>query len=370
MVMRPRPDDDSLALFESEQSLPRASRRRAPDASDLAAFGQEPISSQTSTETIPIHDLALVGPKPPLAAARQSAPFVPGRTAGSAGVGALAGVGSAIQRRAAATVLALSVCGVAVLYVWHSPDPASAGSSAVPPDTPVSSSIAAPPAPSPTLSSGRAGTQTKLTALAGASEAAAATPLANGVGLAKSPAGAASLVHRPVAPSISAGAGQGPWTPPALDPVPLFGPTAALPPSLDAVLPLAAPAVSVDPPPLTASVAESRNADVDAVRQALRQYERAYEDLDVVAAARIWPSVDRRALSRAFGTIRSQGLSFENCEIQVSVNSATARCRGAIRFVPKVGSRIPITAQQEWLFRMQKRDTSWQIGEVIASRPL
>lgn len=144
------------------------------------------------------------------------------------------------------------------------------------------------------------------------------------------------------------------------------------------LLPAAPPELAVQPlEPIAAP--ETRRAAVlapatdarlmaaEAVRQTLRRYAHAYEDLDVEATARVWPSVDRRALARAFATIRSQGLTFDSCEIDVIDGQATAHCRGIIRFVPKVGSPTPSSTPQEWQFRMRKAATDWQIEHVMAT---
>jgi hypothetical protein len=39
--------------------------------------------------------------------------------------------------------------------------------------------------------------------------------------------------------------------------------------------------------------------------------------LNVAAAAEVWPSVDRRALSRAFAARKSQGIEFNSCDVSV-----------------------------------------------------
>jgi len=117
-------------------------------------------------------------------------------------------------------------------------------------------------------------------------------------------------------------------------------------------------------------VAESPRAslDEDAVRETLQDYEHAYRTLDVVAAVDVWPTVDRRALARAFGTLKSQGLAFESCEVRVAASSATARCRGTVEYVRKVGSPAPQFGHQEWVFKMRKLGSAWKIDEVMASQ--
>ncbi len=107
--------------------------------------------------------------------------------------------------------------------------------------------------------------------------------------------------------------------------------------------------------------------DADAVRQTLGHYVTAYAELDVVAAAAVWPSVDRRALSRAFATLKSQGLVFDQCDVSVEGETASARCRGKIQYVRKVGAPAPRVASQQWLFKMRKVGAEWKIEAVNAS---
>ena len=124
------------------------------------------------------------------------------------------------------------------------------------------------------------------------------------------------------------------------------------------------------PEPPAPAVAINRGlvtSERDAVLRILRDYEEAFEDLDVSAAAEVWPSVDRRALSRAFATLKSQGLSFVACDIAVVESHATASCDGSVEFVRRVGRPVPMTAQQRWVFKMRKIGTHWTIEEVIAS---
>ena len=102
--------------------------------------------------------------------------------------------------------------------------------------------------------------------------------------------------------------------------------------------------------------------------QTLNDYAMAYEAMNVLATARVWPSVDRRALARAFTTLKSQELTFESCSVSVAESSATAHCRGTVQFVRKVGNPVPLTAPQEWLFRMRKFGDDWMIEDVAASQ--
>jgi hypothetical protein len=88
----------------------------------------------------------------------------------------------------------------------------------------------------------------------------------------------------------------------------------------------------------------------------------------VTATELIWPSVDRRALTRAFGSLKSQEIAFDNCDVKAAGSNATARCRGTVQYVRKVGSPGPHTEPEQWLFKMQKYGTEWKIDQVTASQ--
>jgi hypothetical protein len=132
-----------------------------------------------------------------------------------------------------------------------------------------------------------------------------------------------------------------------------------------------APAVTSELPEATAPSATVDRAVVaserDLVLSALHEYEAAFEGLDVVATAEVWPSVDRRALGRAFSTLKSQGLHFVDCSIIWNGSNATAQCDGTLEFVRRIGRPIPLTVQQRWVFRMRKIGTDWMIEDVTAS---
>jgi hypothetical protein len=117
-------------------------------------------------------------------------------------------------------------------------------------------------------------------------------------------------------------------------------------------------------PPVTAdAVDESRVADV------LRQYARAYGDLNASAARDIWPSVDQRALARAFESLRSQQLSLQDCQIDVHGTTANASCRGQAQYVGKVGSGEPRIEPRTWRFELRREGEAWKIAHAEARRP-
>jgi hypothetical protein len=97
------------------------------------------------------------------------------------------------------------------------------------------------------------------------------------------------------------------------------------------------------------------------VRSVLRDYTRAFERLDVQAAKAIWPSVDDRALRRAFQQLDGQQLRFASCGVSVTERDANARCRGEATYRPKVGSRVLRLTQREWTFNLARDNDRWQI---------
>jgi hypothetical protein len=122
------------------------------------------------------------------------------------------------------------------------------------------------------------------------------------------------------------------------------------------------PAVHVDPPP-----GEPIRRDEDHIRAALTQWRTAYSSLDAGAARAVWPSVDARALERAFQDLKSQDLRFDRCELTVNGGSAQAACRGRAVYVPRFGNQSPKTAPREWTFELEKRDERWTIASARAS---
>jgi hypothetical protein len=111
----------------------------------------------------------------------------------------------------------------------------------------------------------------------------------------------------------------------------------------------------------------ARNDQVE-IQQALEQYRRAYERLDADAAQTVWPSVDQRALARAFDSLASQELAFEACAFDIAGPAATARCRGSSTYTPRVGNQRPRVESRQWTFRLRKEAAGWKIQTAQAGR--
>ena len=98
----------------------------------------------------------------------------------------------------------------------------------------------------------------------------------------------------------------------------------------------------------------------------LTRFRTAYSQLDARAARDVWPSVDARALERAFQSLKSQELRFDRCSMTVTGARAQAACKGRAIYVPRIGDQSPRFTAREWTFELRKADERW----TIASAPL
>ena len=93
----------------------------------------------------------------------------------------------------------------------------------------------------------------------------------------------------------------------------------------------------------------------------LHRYAAAYQQLDAGAARTVWPTVDERALARAFESLELQQFTFDECDVRVVDRGASAACRGSVTYVPKVGSRTAHRDDRQWTFELQKQQDVWLI---------
>jgi hypothetical protein len=77
----------------------------------------------------------------------------------------------------------------------------------------------------------------------------------------------------------------------------------------------------------------------------------------------LYPGVDRKALSRAFGSLSSQQIQFNDCRIQVTQSTAYASCAGKASWTPRVGGG-PKEQARRWQFDLKQVAGDWQIGSV------
>lgn len=97
------------------------------------------------------------------------------------------------------------------------------------------------------------------------------------------------------------------------------------------------------------------------VLRVLQQYKQAYERLDAKAAQAVWPSVDGRALERAFRGLDGQELRFAECKVvSVSGPRANATCLGEATQRQKIGKFVH-RSPQEWTFSLSRHENRWEI---------
>jgi hypothetical protein len=108
--------------------------------------------------------------------------------------------------------------------------------------------------------------------------------------------------------------------------------------------------------------------DTSRVEEVLRRYARAYDSLDASAARAVWPSVNEKALARAFQDLSSQNVSFDNCDIDIRGAVANASCSGEASYVVKVGSREPRTEPRLWRFELRRDGEAWKIENAETRR--
>lgn len=120
-----------------------------------------------------------------------------------------------------------------------------------------------------------------------------------------------------------------------------------------------------DPEALPSVVARNEQSEI---QRTLGRYRNAYQSLDAQAARAVWPTVDVRALARAFESLTSQELAFDACQFDIAGEAATAECRGSATYTPKVGSRAPKLEARQWTFHLRKVDEGWKIQSAQTRR--
>ncbi len=110
----------------------------------------------------------------------------------------------------------------------------------------------------------------------------------------------------------------------------------------------------------------SDRQETDEILQAVKQFQIAYERLDPELTRAVWPTVDARALARAFDGLRSQRVAFERCQVTVDDDAGQALCWGTITYVPRVGSRFARTESRLWIFDLTNWNRRWLIANAVA----
>jgi hypothetical protein len=140
--------------------------------------------------------------------------------------------------------------------------------------------------------------------------------------------------------------------------------TAAAPMPVAEPRPDPAPAAGAARPATAAAVVDS--APADGINAALRSLQAAYERRDAKLVKAVWPSVDERALARAFDGLRSQHVTFDRCQLDVKGTAGEVECRGVTTYVPRIGGQDTRTESRQWKFRVQKGDDHWLIMSAAA----
>jgi hypothetical protein len=136
--------------------------------------------------------------------------------------------------------------------------------------------------------------------------------------------------------------------------------------------PAAPPSTPNSPPPRAVVSAPSTapagtlTSETRAVALALNRYQNAFSALDANAAHAVWPSVDVKALARAFDQLETQTFDLEGCDITVSGARAEADCAGNARYVRKVGNKALRVEPRRWHFTLQQTNDQWIIDAVNA----
>jgi hypothetical protein len=95
--------------------------------------------------------------------------------------------------------------------------------------------------------------------------------------------------------------------------------------------------------------------------EVLKRLQLAYARLDPNLAKAVWPTVNARAMGRAFDRLQSQHVSFDRCRVKVQGGTGEAECRRMTTYVPRAGSQYARTESRQWVFRFKKSSERWVI---------
>ena len=158
-----------------------------------------------------------------------------------------------------------------------------------------------------------------------------------------------------------------PAPPPAPMPMVVRTPTVTSAPTLPISTPTSTPASTPTPTPnLPAAPPASTGREVEtaAIKSVLDRYRQAFDTLSVAPVEAYWPSINAKGLTRAFGQLDSQTVTFDSCDLDVNREQATATCIGRAKFTTKVGSRTPHVESRRWAFRLARMSDRWVILSV------
>jgi len=239
---------------------------------------------------------------------------------------------------------------------------------ALPPARPSASAgrtRAAASSPTPTIQGRAASAPARAAAITSAAPAepppssAPAVPAANSAPAVPAVSSAPAVPVPSPAPAVAAASSASPVPP--LNSAPLAGGSSAATPSTPGPTP---PPAAVAAP--SATPAGGLTAETRAVALALNRYQDAFSALDANAAHAVWPSVDVKALAKAFDQLEEQTFDLEGCDITVTGARAEAVCAGNARYVRKVGNRALRVEPRRWHFTLRQTSDQWIIATVDA----
>jgi len=140
-------------------------------------------------------------------------------------------------------------------------------------------------------------------------------------------------------------------------------------PTVPLPAPTASPAAFTPAAGAGAAIATNAN-EHSRVRAVLDQYAGAYGRLDVGAVRAVYPSVNERALAKAFSDLSSQSVSFDRCSVNIESSGATAKasCSGKASYVAKVGIKEPRTESRTVQFELKREGEAWKIQKAQTGR--
>ncbi len=150
----------------------------------------------------------------------------------------------------------------------------------------------------------------------------------------------------------------------------VFG-IAAKAPSIEMRTPGLPAPIMPDEAPAAATIAlavlDAEALDKAAIDRVLGTYQQSYSALDAGMVSTIWRGLDTRGLQRAFDGLDSQRMSFDQCEVTVEDNKASAFCTGVLDYVRKVGQTNTLQKRLSWHFDLERTDDDrWLISKVNA----
>jgi len=117
--------------------------------------------------------------------------------------------------------------------------------------------------------------------------------------------------------------------------------------------------------PVVVTATDALTVSLAAIDDVLTRYREAFNSLDARAAKAVWPSVNERSLARAFAQIRTQDLTFADCQTSLETETAArVTCRGSVRYLPRLGPQTDRLELRRWTFRLVRVGTDWRIRGV------